>query len=63
MSTFFSRLRGLLLFVVVGFLVFVFPGGVITLAAACHDSAKIDGWDWIFSIFVPFYGAIEAFVC
>lgn len=63
MSTFMERLGILAGIFIFGFLFFWFPGGVITMGIACHDSAKLDAWDWIFSIFVPFYGLIESFVC
>ena len=58
-----DRLKKLALFVVFGFLIFWFPGGVIMLGAACHDKPKIDALDYILSVFVPFYGMIVGMIC
>jgi hypothetical protein len=37
-----------------------FPGGTIFMAAMC-SSKRLDGWDWVFSVIVPFYGMIKSF--
>ena len=62
MSTFIGRLTALIMIPIIGFLILWFPGGLIIMGTQCHGS-KIDGWDWIFSVLVPFYGVIEAMVC
>ncbi len=42
-------------------LVAYFPGGTILMAMRCH-SYRLDGWDWVLSVIVPFYGLFKAFV-
>lgn len=37
-----------------------FPGGTILMAVSC-SSRKLDGWDWVLSVIVPFYGIIKSF--
>lgn len=59
----YNRLKKLILIIVFGCLIFWFPGGVIIMGASCSGTAKIDGWDWLFSIFIPFYGVIVGMLC
>ena len=44
------------------FLLAYFPGGTIAMALSC-SGRKLDGWDWILSVFIPFYGLIKAVLC
>lgn len=44
------------------FLLAYFPGGTIAMALSCSGS-RLDGWDWILSVFIPFYGLITAMFC
>jgi hypothetical protein len=41
------------------YMLVTFPGGTILMAVSC-DSNKLDGWDWVLSVVVPFYGIIKA---
>lgn len=40
-------------------LVAYFPGGTILMALRCN-SHRLDGWDWVLSVVVPFYGLFKA---
>jgi|TARA_B110000879_G_C11056782_1_gene465078 hypothetical protein len=46
------------LFVVI-FLMGQFPGGTIVMALSCNAS-RLDGWDWVLSVIIPFYGIFMA---
>jgi len=46
------------IFFVVGGLVAYFPGGTILMALSCN-SRRLDGWDWVLSVVVPFYGVFK----
>jgi len=62
MSTFLGRLTFLMIVFILGFLILWLPGGPIIMGMSCNGRG-IDGMDWILSIFVPFYGVLEAMVC
>lgn len=36
-----------------------FPGGTIIMALSCSKH-NLDGWDWVLSVVVPFYGVMKA---
>jgi hypothetical protein len=40
------------------FLLGQFPGGTILMAMTCN-SRRLDGWDWVLSVIVPFYGVMK----
>ncbi len=44
------------------FMIGQFPGGTITMALTCN-SRNLDGWDWVLSVIVPFFGMFKAFTC
>jgi len=49
-------------FSVMFFVVFLlgqFPGGTIVMALKCN-SRRLDGWDWVMSVVIPFYGLMKA---
>ena len=48
--------------IIVLFQFLCFPGGTIFMALMC-DSRRLDGWDWIMSVFVPSYGVIAGLFC
>jgi hypothetical protein len=39
-----------------------FPGGTVTMALSCN-ARRLDGWDWVLSVIIPFYGLIKAIAC
>lgn len=39
-----------------------FPGGTILMAMSCN-TRRLDGWDWVLSVIIPFFGLIKAVVC
>ncbi len=41
------------------FLLGYFPGGTIVMALSCRSS-RLDGWDWVLSVIIPFYGVSKA---
>lgn len=41
------------------FLLGQFPGGTIVMALKCN-STRLDGWDWVLSVVIPFYGLAKA---
>jgi hypothetical protein len=41
------------------FFVAQFPGGTIIMALSCRSS-RLDGWDWVLSVIIPFYGIFKA---
>lgn len=44
------------------FLVGQFPGGTIFMALSC-SSYRLDGWDWVFSVVIPFFGLFKGIAC
>jgi hypothetical protein len=40
------------------FLLGQFPGGTIFMAMMCR-SRRLDGWDWVLSVVIPFYGLFK----
>lgn len=44
------------------FLLAVFPGGTIAMAASCNYHS-MDAWDWLLSAIVPGYGLAAAIFC
>jgi hypothetical protein len=38
-----------------------FPGGTILMALSC-DSHRLDGWDWVLSVIIPFYGIFKVLI-
>jgi hypothetical protein len=57
MQKIFEGLAGI--FFVGVFLLGQFPGGTIVMALSCRSS-RLDGWDWVLSVVIPFYGIIKA---
>lgn len=53
MNNVFQSMASLALFCVM--LVAYFPGGTILMAMIC-SSHRLDGWDWVLSVILPFYG-------
>ena len=41
------------------FLLGQFPGGTIVMALSCRSS-RLDGWDWVLSVIIPFFGVFKA---
>ena len=41
------------------FLLGQFPGGTIVMALSCRSS-RLDGWDWVLSVIIPFYGIFKS---
>lgn len=64
MKDFFEGVAGLGFgaFFVAFFLLGQFPGGTIFMALMC-DSRRLDGWDWVLSVIIPFYGLIKGMMC
>jgi len=54
----FQQIGGLILGII--FMLGQFPGGTILMALRC-DSHRLNGWDWVLSVVIPFYGLIKAF--
>lgn len=48
--------------VFVFFLLGNFPGGTILMALSC-GSRQLDGWDWVLSVIIPFYGFFKSASC
>jgi hypothetical protein len=44
------------------FLLGNFPGGTIVMATACN-TRRLDGWDWVLSVIIPFFGLIRSVTC
>lgn len=44
------------------FLLGQFPGGTIFMAVRC-DSSDLDGFDWVLSVIIPFYGLFSGLSC
>lgn len=44
------------------FILGYFPGGTIFMAVMC-DSHRLDGWDWVLSVIIPFFGLFTALTC
>ena len=47
-------------FAIVFFAVGQFPGGTILMAMSC-DTNRLDGWAWVLSVVIPFFGFFTAF--
>ena len=41
------------------FMVGNFPGGTILMAVSCRSN-RLDGWDWVLSVIIPFYGFFKS---
>ncbi len=39
-----------------------FPGGTILMATTCN-TRRLDGWDWVLSVIMPFFGLIKSIKC
>jgi len=46
------------MFVII-FMLGQFPGGTIVMALSCQ-SKRLDGWDWVLSVVIPFFGLFKA---
>ena len=64
MSNFFRNASdfGLGFIILVFFLLGNFPGGTILMALSC-GSRVLDGWDWVLSVIIPFYGFFKSASC
>jgi len=60
MENFWGGVAGLMF--VAYFLLGQFPGGTIFMAIMC-DSRNLDGWDWVLSVIIPFYGFFVGLGC
>jgi hypothetical protein len=56
MSKFFGSAASIMWLVV--FLLGQFPGGTIFMALKCN-SRRLDGWDWVLSVIIPFFGLLK----
>lgn len=54
--------KGRFAIVIAVLLLMALPLGTIFMGIACKGDGKIDGWDWIFSLAVPFYGPLVALI-
>ena len=55
-----SSISGIFFFVL--FMLAQFPGGTIFMAMRCN-SHDLNGWDWVLSVVIPFYGLISGLSC
>jgi hypothetical protein len=53
----FQQISGVFLAII--FMLGQFPGGTILMALRC-DSHRLNGWDWVLSVVIPFYGLFKA---
>lgn len=53
----FQQISGVVFAII--FMLGQFPGGTILMALRC-DSHRLNGWDWVLSVVIPFYGLFKA---